>query len=121
MKPVDQTILGSEKGNCYAACIASIFEIPIDEVVSPVDEPYWYRDVNAWLADRFGVMVVTVAQVPIWYPGHVILVGTTDRGNHKHACVGKLVDGKWSVVHDPHTSRYGLDYIERIEAFVMVA
>jgi len=32
MKPVMQTQFGKADGNCYAACLASILEIPIDSV-----------------------------------------------------------------------------------------
>lgn len=32
MKPVEQTILTPPHGNCHAACVASILELPIDRV-----------------------------------------------------------------------------------------
>lgn len=31
MKPVDQTIFGKPGGNCLAACIATILELPLDD------------------------------------------------------------------------------------------
>ena len=32
MKPIEQTIFGFERGNCMQACIASIFEVPLDDI-----------------------------------------------------------------------------------------
>lgn len=32
MIPVFQTILGPERGNCFAACLASILEVPLETV-----------------------------------------------------------------------------------------
>lgn len=32
MKPVDQTTFGFPGGNCFSACIASLLEMPLDDV-----------------------------------------------------------------------------------------
>src|SRR5580700_3839101 len=56
MQPVDQSTFGAW-GNCLSACIASILEIPLDEVPlfhdpsSPVYVPQVVR-LNAWLEPR---------------------------------------------------------------------
>lgn len=47
MKPTRQTRQGAPQGNCYAACIASIFELPL----SAVPDPRWPPSVpweGAW-------------------------------------------------------------------------
>jgi hypothetical protein len=51
MIPVTQTTLSSENGNCWAACVASIFEMPIDSVVDifAVPETHWTLAVDEWL------------------------------------------------------------------------
>lgn len=38
MKPVYQTLFGSFEGNCFPACIASILEIPLEEV------PHFFKE-----------------------------------------------------------------------------
>ena len=47
MKPVDQTSFGFPGGNCFSACVASILELPIDDVFATgsiaavmLDPPY---------------------------------------------------------------------------------
>lgn len=52
MKPVLQTRFGVPDGNCFSACVASILEVPIEEVPAYqcdlADEVYWHRWV-VWL------------------------------------------------------------------------
>ena len=46
MKPVFQTIRGKVKGNCFAACMASILEMPLEAMPEYLDLP----DQSRWLA-----------------------------------------------------------------------
>lgn len=48
MRPVDQTILQIGHGNCLAACLASILELPCDDVPPVSHSP----EQIAWLRDR---------------------------------------------------------------------
>lgn len=57
MIPVVQTIVGDGKdgrpmGDCFRACVASIFELAIDEVPHFTESPSWYRDLGRWVAAR---------------------------------------------------------------------
>lgn len=112
MKPVDQTIFELGRGNCFAACLASILELPIIDVIHFPDGKYplWRDIVNDWLAskDMFFIDIalnndMRDSQVRYW--GHHIIMGDSPRsGDIRHAVVG--YQGK--IVFDPHPSRDGL-------------
>lgn len=112
MKPVTQTILhtpGGGNGNCFAACIASIFEVPLDENV-PNFVDYqgplaWYDAARAWCRS-WGYDLGTIGSLDVverWAdtpPGdHAIASVPSPRGLWKH-CV--VVDRHGVVVHDPY-------------------
>lgn len=53
MKPVEQTILHPPDGNCFAACVASILELPIEAVPNfRTEGDGWWREWQQWLAER---------------------------------------------------------------------
>ena len=52
MKPVDQTRFGSPDGNCFAACVASLLEIPLEEAPNLMNLDEWYRAFEVWLRPR---------------------------------------------------------------------
>lgn len=126
IKPIDQTKFGKDEGNCFDACLASIFEIPIEECsIGEIDYDtgnrksdgkHWYLIFEQWCLKR-GFIPVTLNpdflgnQGP---KGYSIISGKANRGLY-HSTVG--YDGK--IVHDPHPSRDGLinivDYIIFIE------
>jgi hypothetical protein len=115
MKPVTQTIVGRQ-GNCYAACLASIFEISIEEVpefhdgvVAGMDSNevnrIWNTNVRNWLRDCFGlgVVVLTFENANqwhgLWLQGyHIVSGGSPREPGMLHATVWH--DGV--MVHDPH-------------------
>jgi hypothetical protein len=75
MKPVSQTIIDSEKGDCFRACLASLLELPIEQVPNNHETKQvqfdfyndWLRPFNLQLAFiRFGAMPLP--------QGHFILV-----------------------------------------------
>ena len=121
MKPVEQTILHDPDkgvvGNCFAACLASLLEISLEDVPHFVETSpdAWQKDLNQWLAAR------GLAFVDVWCPnptnfqwyvteqlGHVgfyILSGPSPR--HKdvdHAVIAKGGE----IVFDPHPSKAGI-------------
>ena len=105
MKPIDQTILDNSKGNCWAACLASIFEVPLESIPGPsgVAEEFW-PDYHAWLNAR-NATVVSLGRGE-WIPdGFVIGSVMSPRfPDSQHAVV--IHNGK--VVHDPHPSKASL-------------
>lgn len=109
MKPVFQTQTG-KAGNCFSACLASIFEVDIAEVpnffeVSDDDEGWW-AVVRDWLRPRgFGVMFLQLNDPEHLkgFTGYFIVAGLSTRGIY-HAVVYK--DGV--LVHDPHPESTGV-------------
>lgn len=118
MIPITQTKFGYPEGNCFASCIASIFELPLDVFpphptadVNP-ETNVWYEFWSKWLRQHN----VSYLSVPTggenweWKPqGFVIGAGISPRTDETgyqfhHAVV--CLDGR--VVHDPHPSRAGL-------------
>lgn len=110
MNPVMQTVLGRH-GNCYSACLASLFEIPLDQVpnffdVAGDDDSAWWGEVRSWLRARgFGVITVLVdenSRLDL-FDGWFIVGGESCRGIG-HATIWR--DGQ--LVHDPHPSKCGI-------------
>lgn len=112
MKPVDQTLFGDE-GNCMQACIASVLELPLDDVPNFMAlhraGKSWTHTLRDWLAER-GLAYVevqfngfgTFSMMPQTY--HLI-GGGSPRGQEEGHCI---VGFAGTMVFDPHPSRAGL-------------
>lgn len=109
MKPVSQTKFGQE-GNCLMACIASIFEVPLDSLpdLEAMKDRDWFRVMNATL-ETFGVKAFSVGNSKdrLAPSGYHIAVGQSPR-DLQHAVV--MLDGK--LAHDPHPSRDGIRSVD---------
>jgi hypothetical protein len=102
MIPVTQTRTGAN-GNCFAACLASILEVPMHVVPDFGGDDVWLGNAQSFLAG-FGLYYI---QVPpddpaLWNAftsGEVFhtIEGTSPRGG-QHAVVGR----NGEMVHDPH-------------------
>jgi len=112
MIEVDQTIFEKEQGNCFAACIASLLEVNIEDVIHfpPGTASDWRMIINEWLSE-YGLFYLELSlpgdarDEHVKYWGWHIISGLSPRGTHtRHAVVG--YQGK--TVHDPHPSRAGL-------------
>ena len=101
MRPVEQTILAPPEGNCFAACVASILEVGIDDVPNYVDGLWFHRWQN-WLARQHGLVLFSqesnLLRPPP--PGRHVIVGVESPrfAGKMHAVVG--LDG--AIVWDPH-------------------
>lgn len=106
MKPTDQNKFGVPGGNCFSACIASILELPIQEVPYFMSDDIhgreWIIKLGNWLRPRGLYPMVLSAGAKV--PGVHIIHGQSPRGEGTHAVVGI---GE-SIVHDPHPSRAGI-------------
>ena len=102
------------RGNCYAAAIASLLEIPITEV--PNVETLFHIEGQLWLdvmlkfleSKGYKLQTKSVTEDGYYY----IASGDSPRGV-KHSVI--YFNGK--MVHDPHPTREGLlsiDYYERL-------
>jgi hypothetical protein len=123
MKPVMQTKLysdiGSHHGNCVAACLASILEVPLWMVPSFENmfarrNQYWLDRVGQWVERMFGLEfhsdgVESISEDLVKLPEFYIACGPSPRGVD-HAVIHS--DGK--LVHDPHFSGDGIKAITTI-------
>jgi hypothetical protein len=115
------------RGNCFAAAIASLVEVPITdvpnvEVLFDIDGVSWYGVMDAWLRGN-GYEIVTNNQFKIFHDDtyglddasrevslqycndkYYMASGMSPRGI-MHVCIYK--NGK--MVHDPHPTREGID------------
>jgi hypothetical protein len=122
LKPVDQIIFpdlpNGIRGDCFRACVASIFELPSEEVPHFVQagNTKWWPDLQDWLRTR-GLCAICIKVTPdemqFGWPNEetfCIVNGRSPRGNGlKHSVVGKLAPWNFEIVFDPHPSRAGLD------------
>ena len=121
MIKVDQTSFGGldspidEQGNCWQACIASIFDLPLtdafdvrqydQEIGRSYNEARWFDQFNQWLG-RFGLACIYIESrkehpiaCSLMFGTHMMEVKSTTLGNDlTHVVV--IHDGQ--VVHDPN-------------------
>ena len=126
MTPVDQTTFEVPGGNCFSACVATLFDLPVDAVpyfmgFEPFDRPNaWFGKFQDWLA-TIGYWAVTFEVDPDdggWEPlGLCILSGKSPRGDYLHSVVAK----GYSVLHDPHPSRAGIVSRHDVILFVLLS
>lgn len=116
MKPVDQTKFGHGEGNCFAAAIASVLELPIDLVPGVTPDEAWgsYMErLRAWLSEHDHNYIEVKhdgfeSHDKRHWGWHLICAkGPRNRDTGQaiyHAVVGFNGDLK----HDPHPSRRGV-------------
>ena len=99
---VTQTRVGSE-GNCFAACLSSILEIPLAQIPELGDDDEFLQNIQAFLEPHGLYYVQVKPDDPIveiaFRVGEVFhtIEGVSPRGG-MHACVG--LNG--SIIWDPH-------------------
>jgi hypothetical protein len=111
MIPVKQTKLyspnGIHSGNCLAACIASLLELPL-WMVPPFEDMFGRGDHTSrmveWLNRMFKLELLWEQGHPVdELPDFYIATGLSARGVH-HA----VIYSKGAMVHDPHFSDSGI-------------
>lgn len=114
MKPVHQDRINNKDGNCWAACIASLLEVPLEEVDLhlnwEVPQDDWWEQMNRHLIDKFDMVLVAFDAGKDWVPkGYALAIGPSatfidgeTRTNH----VVVVFDGV--LVHDPNPESNGL-------------
>lgn len=103
-----EALPGEERGNCFQAAIASLLELPLDDVPHFValGKDAWWTATEEWFAARG----VHIAWQPIcehgWLPlGLPIMVtGRSPRGAWTHVVIYQ----DWELLHDPHPSGAGI-------------
>eukprot|EP01134_Creolimax_fragrantissima_P000580 CFRG0580T1 len=104
-----QTEFEAEKGNALQACVATILNVPMNEVPNFIMEPdYW-----ASMLSHAKTQQYTLIKVPLTAEGRLpfatgegalcIVRGTSPRGSHGHVVVGAVAtDGtRIDLIHDP--------------------
>lgn len=114
MKPVHQTVFGS-RGNCMSACLASLFEIPLEDVPNfydaGPDDSDWYNALRDWLRGKgWGFVSISFGEglSVNRMEGWQMVWGKSPRGDHLHQTVWH----RGKMVHDPHPDGTGLLTIE---------
>lgn len=123
MRPQHQTLFGgadhpaAERGNCFAACIATLLEVELASLPNFCAWPAssWWDRTNEYLSEHFGLWLINLpVERPevAWAPENVLRVanGPGPRG-HRHSVV---YDGK-GLVHDPHPSGAGLLSVDSLD------
>lgn len=121
MTPVKQSKLfcedGIHNGNCYAACLASMLDLPL-WMVPPFEDMFarhvWRARSSDWLSHMFGLQMVRFEGHPVErLPEFYIANGPSSRGVH-HSTIYRA--GR--LVHDPHPSSEGINEVEWCWALV---
>jgi hypothetical protein len=116
MTPVNQSKLyapdGIHNGDCYAACLASLLDLPL-WMVPPFDQMFgrgaeWRERSEYWLDRTFGLRLVRTPDHPHeTLPEFYITNGPARRGVH-HSVIYR----RGELAHDPHPARDGLLSVE---------
>lgn len=112
MKFVMQDKFGKEFGNCWGACIATLLEIPLEEIPNLNIENQTLVT-NNWLASLgYGIFecqpLTKETMESLGLSTYHIITGDSPRGNFKHAVIG--FNGIF--IHDPHPDQTGLRSID---------
>ena len=104
MKPVYQTKYHPE-GNCLQACLASIFDLDLEDVPEFGVGDDWYEKFREWCLEKFGLQPVDIVADGSFEPrGWHLIHGKSPRGDWNHAIVGYDGAGR----HDPHLKGNGV-------------
>jgi hypothetical protein len=128
-----QTIFPTEeeplRGNCFQACIASLFELPLEAVPNFCMEGEWPTNLEQWLAGR-GLAAIDVrldTRESVIYPVAAgvkcLIAGTTDRHSERLHCVVAETRGNgltWEYLHDPHPAGRFIERPSVITFFAVV-
>lgn len=111
MKPVFQTKFGDKSGNCFAACVASILELPLETVPNVcVLGDDWFDSFIFWCGTiGYSYVELVIEHRKMSDGQYCVVVGKSPRGDFKHCVVGRFEDGEIEVVHDPHPDKRSND------------
>jgi len=122
MKPVDQTKLHDPEngilGNCLAASLASLLELPLSEVPEFEDmmgKSDWFQALTDWLKELGFTLLEWREEAWTWLPGYYLANGISERGL-SHTVVYK---GD-ALAHDPHPSRSGIKKVNAAWALLPI-
>lgn len=125
MKPVYQDQFGKPDGNCFAACIASILEIPLKSVPEKFygtgdwgnDSNAFFVALNGWLG-QYGLNLMTINcdEPEKHLPDAWLIIGGMGPRGIEHCVVGWKNEER----HDPYPSGGGLTDVDCWYIFIPV-
>lgn len=120
MKPVNQTRLHKglfpieDRGNCFPACIASILEMEVEDVIQiqeHYDNPNWNYVLADWLNER-GYIWRSAEDGEDLSGKYVLAIGGSPRfQTETHVVI--YLNGE--LAHDPHPDKTGITDVREIE------
>jgi len=130
MKKLKQTILHKKFGNCFSTCIASLFDLKIEDVPNFCAHDDWWKKLQDWLRPQNLAFIElptnkgVMPPLPILQDGMLCLaVGTGPRGCLHAVIIKYKTDGvkHWfDLEHDPHPSDAGIFTTDFIGWFIVV-
>ena len=130
MTPVMQTRTG-KGGNCFQACLASLFDLPLEEVPDFCNMPGdWLSRCNRWLYQNMNLCILSLPWGVLskhWSDmdrGLCLLSGPNRRGV-RHSVVGRFQmhdDGTQDCIciHNPNPNDWGeLAEVDTVDVFLV--
>lgn len=124
MIPVKQTTFGDGQegrphGNCLSACLASMLEIPVEDVPVFVKSDSWFKDMCKWLVKngyefKGSLYGTDILNYDIGIGGYYIVSGLSPRQG-KELAIGtrhSVIFKDRKMIFDPHPSDAGLLTLE---------
>lgn len=117
MEPVYQTIIDKENGNCMAACIASLLELPLEAVPNFSEREDWFNYVDEFLEqfDLEWLQLKYSRSTELLLRGYYILSGDSPNFDGvDHVVIGH----NGEVVHDPNPDGKEMTEFSTIEVLI---
>jgi hypothetical protein len=119
----DMTVFTPGLGDCFRACVATIFDFPIEDMPNfweQTQDPHeFWMLVDVWVRGHLHHTCLTFSLSPehTYLRADVVCIAT---GNTKRTTEEHCVVWKNGIVHDPHPSRKGIRKPEVFTIFIPV-
>jgi hypothetical protein len=120
MTPTPQTAFGDGNGNCWAACLASMLDMPIEAVPNFCKESDdWWSVTQSWLRDHgyYAIEMILNGDGPWLMPLPeigCIITGKSPRGDFLHCVVGRIKGDSIVYEFDPHPDQSNIESPQRV-------
>ena len=121
MIPVYQTAFGGPDsptpGDCFRACVASILELPINEVPHFCATEEWIPPLQAWFRERGWMPLLVAGDIGCWLlDAYHVAAGPGSRDGCAHCVVCRGDE----LAHDPLPGGMGLSSVAKRVLFVAI-